>query len=262
MSLAQFQLAMMDLIASPERCLDARWDPVSALARYDLTARERRRVIDAVRQKGMATNCALYRSQRVTPIYTSLHLSCLALANRLETELDEYWRSGEFSDRRFRLEIERFAHFLKRRIEDGALAIACLPELLDFELASNDLRNLPRRRLLAETTGLASSVREVPARVHPLVRVARFSYDTRSLFAAIAHGDPCDTLSRQESFVVLSVQDDPSPQVLPVERELGALLWELQQSGVFRGSDAQFASLAQRGLIIPASPPPSPINRS
>lgn len=261
MSLAEFQLAMMDLIASPERCLDARWDPVRALARYDLTARERRRVIDAVRQKGMATNCALYRSQRVTPIYTSLHLSCLALANRLETELDEYWRSEEFSDRRFRLEIERFAHFLKRRVAGGALPVACLPELLDFELASNDLRLLPRRRLLAETAGLAASTRDAPARVHPLVRVARFSYDTRSLFAAIAHGDPCDTLPRQESFVVLSVQNDPSPQVLPLERELGAALWELQQAGEFRGGDALFASLAQGRLVIPADPSSPPVGR-
>src|SRR5262245_58707380 len=121
MSLAEFQLAMTDLIASPERCLDARWDPVGALARYELTARERRRVIDTGLQKGMSTNRALYRSHRVTPIYTSLHLSCLALGSQLEAELDEYWKSAEFSDRRFRLEIERFAHFLKRRVENGAL---------------------------------------------------------------------------------------------------------------------------------------------
>jgi hypothetical protein len=253
MSLAEFQLAMTELIASPERCLDARWDPVSALARYDLSARERRRIIDAVRQKGMSTNCAIYRSHRVTPIYTSLHLSCLALANRLETELDEYLKSEEFSDRRFRLEIERFAHFLKRRLASGALAIDCLPELLDFELASNELRSAPRRRLLAETAGFAACARDVPARLHPLVRAARFSHDTRSLFAAIAHGDACDVLPRQESFVLLSVLQEPAPQVLPTDREIGTILWELQQSGAFHGSDAQFASLAQKGLIVPVN---------
>ncbi len=253
MSLAEFQLAMMDMIASPERCLDARWDPVGALARYDLTARERRRLIDAVRQKGMSTNCALYRSHRVTPIYTSLHLSCLALANRLEAELEDYWKSEESSDRGLRLEIERFARFLKRRVASGALPIDCLPELLDFELASHELRHLPRRRLLAETAGSSPRAPGDPHHLHPLVRVARFSSDTRSLFAAIAHGDASDTLPRQETFVLISVLQDPAPQVLPAERELGAILWELQQSGAFRGSDAQFASLAQRGLIVSVS---------
>jgi hypothetical protein len=250
MSLAQFQLAMTELIASPERCLDARWDPVSALARYELTARERRRLIDAVRQKGMSTHCALYRSHRITPIYTSLHLSCLALADRLEAELDEYWKSAEFSDRRFRLEIERFASFLKRRVEAGEIAIDSLTELLDFELASNELRFLPRRRILLEAGNLARCTREDPARVHPLLRVARFSHDPKLLFAAVAHGYPGDSLPRQESHVVLSVLHDAAPQLLTLERELGALLWELQQSAPFRGSDAQFASLAERGLII------------
>jgi hypothetical protein len=253
MSLAEFQLAMRDLIASPERCLDARWDPVSALARYDLTALERRRIVDAVRQKGMSTNCALYRSHRVTPIYTALHLTCLALANQLESELDEYFKSVECADSRVRLEIERFARFLERRVASGALPIDCLRELLDFELASNDLRTLPRRRLLAETAELPHCTRDVAARLHPLVRVARFSYDTRALFATIAHGDATDTLPRKESFVLISVQQDPAPQVVPVDRELGRILWELQQTGVFRGSDAQFDSLAQRGLIVPVS---------
>ncbi len=253
MSLAEFQLAMRDLIASPERCLDARWDPVSALARYDLTALERRRIVDAVRQKGMSTNCALYRSHRVTPIYTALHLTCLALANRLESELDEYFKSEECADTSLRLEIERFARFLERRVASGALPIECLPELLDFELASNDLRTLPRRRLLAETAGLPPCTRDVAPALHPLVRVARFSYDTRALFATIAHGDATDTLPRQESFVLISVQPDPVPQVVPVDRELGPILWELQQTSAFRGSDAQLDSLAQRGLIVSVS---------
>lgn len=252
MSLAEFQLAMADLIASPERCLDARWDPVGALARYELTPRERRRLIDAVRQKGMSTNCSLYRSSRVTPIYTLLHLSCLALADKLENQLDEYWKSAEFSDLQYRSEIERFALFLKGRVAAGALAIDYLPELLDFELASNDMRFLPRRRLLAETAMLDPRTRDARPKLHPLIRVARFSSDAAQLFAAVAHGDATDSLPLQESYVLLSVRRAVTPEVLSMERALAALLWELQTAGVFRGNDAQFASLAESGVIVRA----------
>lgn len=250
MSLADFQLAMAHLIASPERCLDARWDPVGALARYELSARERQRLVDAVRQKGMSTSCSLYRSNRVTPIYTLLHLTCLALADRLEVELDEYWKAVEFSHQQFKREIEGFALFLKHRVASGKLAVECLPELLDFELASNELRFLPRRRLLAETAELGPCTRRDRPRLHPLVRVAHFSNDATRLFAAVAHGEPTDTLPRQDSYVVLSVQREVTPEVLPLDRALGALLWELRTSGAFRGSDAQFASLAEMGLIV------------
>ena len=68
MSIAAFQQALCDLIASPRLCRELRAAPDGVLAHYELTERERTRLMQAVRQPGMSTNCTLYRSNRVTPI--------------------------------------------------------------------------------------------------------------------------------------------------------------------------------------------------
>ena len=69
MSVASFQQALCDLIASPSLCRALRSDPDDVMANYELSDRERRRLVEAVWQRGMSTNCSLYRSNRVTPLH-------------------------------------------------------------------------------------------------------------------------------------------------------------------------------------------------
>jgi len=91
MSVASFQQALCDLIASPRLCLALRANPQDTLAGYQLSARERTRLMEVVWQRGMSTNCTLYRSNRVTPIYTLLNFTCRALGDQLAAVLDEFW---------------------------------------------------------------------------------------------------------------------------------------------------------------------------
>jgi hypothetical protein len=88
MSVASFQQALCDLIASPRLCLALRAAPEEVLENYELSARERARLCEAVWQRGMSTNCSLYRANRVTPLYMLLTYTCRSLGDQLRSLLE------------------------------------------------------------------------------------------------------------------------------------------------------------------------------
>ena len=205
MTLPAFQRALCELIGSPELCLAVRGDGREFFNRYDLTPRERERLHDIVWQRGMSTNCTLYRSNRVTPIYTLLHYTCLVLGERLKQTLDEYWAATEFRDLQFKSEIERFGRFLRERIAQGAFADPHVEEVLNFELAVNELRFAPRRAILH---GIAT-VAELPpsAAVQGLTRIVRFRHEPSVVLNALAEGRVPRGLPETETFLLLSMVD-------------------------------------------------------
>jgi hypothetical protein len=191
------------------------------------------------------------RLDRSSPIHALLPYSCLALGGRLDGELSTFWKSVGFADLAFEAVIERFAHFLKRRVENGTVRIYFLPELLDFELAMRELRFLPRGPYLFEAGPEAGGPREPQVLVqrgahlelHPLMRVSRFPCDALALFETLAHDDCIDCNVRShETFLLLSVLRDPVPEVLHVPPAVGRKLWALQCVGTFGGSEADVAS--------------------
>jgi hypothetical protein len=96
MSVASFQQALCDLIASPVLCKALRAAPDDVMAGYELSPRERTRLVEAVWQRGMSTNCSLYRSNRVTPLYTMLNATCRSLGDQFAPLLDAFWSSRNF----------------------------------------------------------------------------------------------------------------------------------------------------------------------
>ncbi len=200
---------------------------------------ESRPARDAVRR-------APTRLDRSSPIHSLLPYTCLALGGRLDGELDSFWQSVGFADLGVSVVIERFAHFLKRRVENGTLRIYYLPELLDFELAAHELRFTARRPYLDEDDPREPRVlvqRGAQLALHPLMRVSRFPCDAEALFETLAHGDciDCNVRSR-ETFLLLSVLRDGDPQVVHVPPALGRKLWALQCVGRFGGSEADVAA--------------------
>ena len=124
--LAHFQQAMADLVASPARCLALRAaaDPAPLLAEYDLTAREIARLAAMARHQGMATNCTIYRSNRLTPLVVNLPDTCRALGPELRPMVDQFWDEcpTEYFVH-FLIESARFADFL-----DASVAAPDFPE--------------------------------------------------------------------------------------------------------------------------------------
>lgn len=192
------------------------------------------------------TRRAPTRLDRSSPIHSLLPYTCLALGGRLDGELDSFWKSVGFADLAFDAVIERFAHFLKRRVENGTLRVHYLPELLDFELAAHELRFTARTPYLDGSTPREPRVlvqRGRQLELHPLMRVSRFPCDAEALFETLAHGDCIDCNVRShETFLLISVLRDANPEVMHVPPALGRKLWALQCVGRFGGSEADVAA--------------------
>jgi hypothetical protein len=227
MTLQAFQRALSDCIASPPLCLFVRAQPEEALASYELSERERRRLIEVIWQKGMSTNCTLYRVNRVTPVYSLLPLTCFLLGNALLGELELFW-SISGVDVQFKREIDRFADFIRERLFTGALSDPYLEEVLDFELAANTLRFLPRRRIMTRlaasisATSLNSGMPAGSLRPHPLIRVVLFRHDPVAVLTALGELRP-PVAAEEETYLVLDWRGDDL-DLMPIDRRLASLL--------------------------------------
>ena len=194
------------------------------------------------------------RLNRSTPIHTILQFTCRALGVRLAGELDTFWQTVAFAELSCEKTLDRFAVFLKRRVENGTIRIHFLPELIDFELTCNELRFLPRRELLADANGGIPLTRDAGLSLHPLVRVLRFPCDAEALFATLCP-NPAGRARhvhnrRRESFLLLSVLKQPTPEVFQLDPRLGRRLWALQNVGSFAGSEPELQTLAGLGVVV------------
>jgi len=208
MSVTSFQQALCDLIASPRLCRALRAAPDEVLANYELSARERARLCDVVWQRGMSTNCSLYRANRVTPLYMLLTYTCRSLGDQFRSLLDEFWDAKIYRDGQFSSEVERFAAFLRKRIADGIVSSPFTAELLEFELKLNALRSAPRKQLLREVKTLPAPGPDTPCRIHPLARLVRFHHDPDTLLdAAERNVIASANIPRRESLLALSLVD-------------------------------------------------------
>jgi hypothetical protein len=194
------------------------------------------------------------RLNRSTPIHTILQFTCRALGARLAGELEAFWQSVGFADLSCDNTLDQFAFFLKCRVENGTIRIHYLPELIDFELTCNELRFLPRRELLAHADGGIPLTRDAGLTLHPLVRVQRFPCDAEGLFATLCPSPTAHARSvhnrRRESFLLLSVLKQASPEVYQLEPRLGRRLWVLQNVGTFAGSAPELQTLAGLGVVV------------
>jgi hypothetical protein len=116
--LADFQQALADLVASPARCQAVRDGDGSMLQGYQLTDRERTRLVGMARQPAMAANCMVYRSNRLTPLVLNLADTCSALGPRLREVLDDYWDDNPTDNFvHFLIETDRFVCYLESIVD-------------------------------------------------------------------------------------------------------------------------------------------------
>lgn len=250
MSVASFQQALCDLIASPRLCLELRANPEGVMANYELSTRESARLQQIVRQPGMSTNCTLYRSNRVTPIYTLLNFTCRSLGNQFGPLLDEFWDTKDYQDGQFQSEVDRFAAFLRQRLADGTVSSPFTAELLDFELALNALEFGPRKALLREIESLPPPEPDAPCRLHPLARLVSFRHDPAVLLPAAATGVmPAPDLPEQDSLVLLCVVNG-APSIMQLSEQVRRALADAAQD-IAPLTPRLAPELAKAGLLVP-----------
>lgn len=136
MSLNGFQTVLALIIASPSLVIEARGGNLDFLVPYDLTTKEQARVQAILYQKGVATSCSLYRSNRLMAIYTLLPKTCDFLGDRLKVVLDHFWKAYPTRDLQFNNEAHRFAEYLRQQMDAGHLSDAPLLTILEEECAS------------------------------------------------------------------------------------------------------------------------------
>jgi hypothetical protein len=254
-SLPAFQRAFCDLIASPDLCIRLRASPDEVLAGYDLSPRERRRILGIARQRGMSVNCTLYRVNRVTPLYTLLPRTCSLLGERLAEELEAFWRQSE-TDLQYGPELERFARFLRGRVASGELVSPLLAEMLEFELAWNSLRYVPRRAILADIESAAARGAEAGVRVNPLVRVVRFAHDPVAVLRLVADGaggEQAGELEPGEHYLLLDATT-PQIELRPLEPRLARALRQVEAGRTTRYDSGAATLLREAGLLVAGSP--------
>lgn len=222
MSLLAFQRALADMVASPPLARAVRAGRSDVLDPYDLTPREHGRLETIARQPGMEVNCTLYRANRLTPVVMLLPYTCFVLGERMKSLAELFWTDRR-TDLQFRNEIVRFAAFLRERIRLGELDDPLLEEVLDFELATNELRFLPRRKIEAELETAAGP----RVKLHPLVRLVRFRHNPSELLARLAAMEPLPYELETGDFPVVLVAGPEDIEMRLIDQELARLLEDL-----------------------------------
>lgn len=252
MSLVEYQRALSDLAASPELCRALKREAGPVLDRWALTPRERERVEASVRHPGWAVNCTLWRANRLGPVYTLLPRSCFLLGGRFRDEAERFWTLHPRPDFMTRREIPRFAGYLADRLAGGGLVDPYLAEVLAFELALFELGLLPRRQLTARTAVAESVAPGTPLRLHPVVRVLRFSHDPQAMLPALARFErgPYD-FAAGEFYLMVDGRTD-GRQLSRVQPGLGRLMMEIAGGGATAAFQPRLDDLVAAGLVVPA----------
>jgi hypothetical protein len=150
--LADFQQAMADLTASPALCLRVRQDPRALDERYQLTTRERERLLGIVHHPGMACACTVYRANRLAPLAMYVPRTCQALGPLLREVVEAFWTAFVETDVHMFIETDRFCRFLQTRIDEGH---EYPPEV--------------QEALAAESVAVATALRESYTEMSPIV---------------------------------------------------------------------------------------------
>jgi hypothetical protein len=139
MSLQAFQQAIVDLTLAPRRVRRLMQGDLSVLERYELTERERKRILFAVAQPGMELNCTIARGNRFEPVAELFPMTCTLLKPVLRELLDEIWEDAPPTNYQFAGEDEAFIKAVRRKIVSGELAIEYLEEIFSYESSCAEL---------------------------------------------------------------------------------------------------------------------------
>jgi hypothetical protein len=158
MSLQSFQRAVVDLTLWPRNAAALRRGETGVLADYDLTERERRRIVDIVSQPGISVSCSLARGNRLEMIAGTFPMTCVVLEPVLRQVLDELWADHRPTNYQLAGEDTAFAALVSRKLAAGEFAFEYLEEVFIYECACRELTH--RVRSLDDLDAVAETIVE------------------------------------------------------------------------------------------------------
>lgn len=243
---------MCDLVASPDLCMLLVESPQEVLERYDLSDRDRRRLVEVVQQPGMFVNCSLYRANRLSPLYNLMPHTCFLLNDALLDEATEFWKDFDESRLQYNEEVEKFGDFLRRRIDLDFLKDPMLAEVLEYELALNQFRYAPRLEVLSRLEVRNPIARENNLiRLHPLVRVLLFRHEPKRLLEFLDERRPLPyELAEGEFWLLLDGKGEEVVAKL-IDSGVGRLLKAIEAGTAPSLSADDVEMLIEAGLTVP-----------
>ncbi len=226
MALASFQRALFDLIANPALCLQAKEHPDILSEKYELSPKEFDRLYSVIHQKGMSTNCTLYRINRVTPLYTLLPYTCKLLGDNLLPLLIAFWEKNGRTNLQFKDEVILFAEFLQEGILKGTMQIPLLEEVLGFETKINELRYQKGESVTNRSGGYT---------LNSDIRVAFFRHHPQTLFDMLTSDhlpDQFGTGMEEGEYYLLLKQNGDEIDMKVISAELGYILDNIEKYNV------------------------------
>ena len=243
---------MCDLVASPDLCVALVQSPEEVLGRYDLSDRDRRRLVEVVQQPGMLVNCSLYRANRLSPIYNLIPHTCFLLGDALLDEATEFWNGFRETRLQFHEEVMQFGDFLRRRIELGLLQNPMLAEVLEYELALNEFRYTGRLDVLMRLELSNSVARESNRiRLHPLIRVLLFNHEPGPLLRLLDERKPPPYELAEGEFWLLLDGKGEEVEVKLIDSGVGRLLKAIEAGPAVSLSEDDVELLIEAGLTVP-----------
>jgi hypothetical protein len=145
MSLQAFQHAVVELTLAPHMSEALRAGDESALSGYDLTRRERERLLAIAAQPGMAVHRTLARGNRLEAIFGAFPMTCILLRPVLRAIVDELWAAHRPAHYQLTGEADAFIAFIERKMADGSLAIEYLADVFGYERACHAMLDSAQR---------------------------------------------------------------------------------------------------------------------
>lgn len=249
MSLLGFQRAMAALAASKELCARVAAEPEPFLDGFDLTPVERRRVHFAAGAPGMAVNTALYRSNRIGPIFTLLKRTCFLFGDDLRAVADRFWARHPKPDFMTKREVPRFARYVREMLDTGQYANPYLGEILAFEMAFFTLGLMPRQRLTREAAAESDANPDGDVALHPVVRIVRFAHEPDALLDLVNRRLPPPYEIPAGEFYLMVDGRGEGRQIVKLHVHAGRLLYGMQE-GVALPDEGEADVLLRAGLAV------------
>jgi hypothetical protein len=179
--------------------------------------------------------------------------TCFLLGDTLMSEAAEFWKDFEESRLQFNEEVKRFGDFLRRRIELGFQASPILADVLEYELALNELRFISRKDVLSNLEPYdGHSGRHVRVRLHPLLRLLLFRHEPRRLLELLneKRSPPYEVLEG-EFWLLLDGKGDPLETKL-IDPGVGRLLKAIDSGTRSSLSSDDAETLLEVGYVVPS----------
>jgi hypothetical protein len=208
MSLLGFQQALAELVMTPalrRRVAAGGAGGGEALAAYDLSDRERRRLQTLAGDPGLRTGTTIHRSFRLSMLANVLPRTCKALAPQaLRVLVHAYWKENLPRSLEYVPEARRFAEYALARSRAGEVPDhPYLDEVLETELAILALAELPAWEPPTAPEPAPEDGRELA----PRRRLVPFRHDPDAVLGPLAAGEaPPAGLPEGEHYLLLTAR--------------------------------------------------------